>query len=111
MIYIDWIPRLKFELENITDIQVSPHERMLQGRDMTVEELHQAVKDMAKNKTPGYDGLTTEFYLTFWDQLGELLFNALKLSFEQNELFPSAKTGILNLILKPGKDSRFLKKS
>ena len=34
-----------------------------------IGELDNAIKTMARNKSPGPDGLTTEFYQTFWDLL------------------------------------------
>ena len=33
------------------------------------DELICALKNMPKNKSPGNDGLTKEFYETFWDEL------------------------------------------
>ena len=35
-------------------------------KDIEERELYQALNDMNKNKAPGLDGLTVEFYLTFW---------------------------------------------
>ena len=43
------------------------------GRPVTKEELMAAVKRkrMHRNKSPGQDGLTTEFYQTFWAELAD----------------------------------------
>ena len=30
-------------------------------------ELHKSLKSFRKNKSPGLDGITAEFYLYFWD--------------------------------------------
>ena len=35
--------------------------------DLTVEELFKTLKNFQKNKSPGLDGITAEFYLTFWN--------------------------------------------
>ena len=33
------------------------------------------LKTMKLNKSPGLDGLPIEFYITFWNEIGDLLFN------------------------------------
>ena len=37
---------------------------------LTIEECFSALEGMARNKTPGSDGLPAEFYLKFWDVIG-----------------------------------------
>ena len=57
-----------------------------------------------KNKTPGNDGLTIEFYLAFWPFFGRLLVDSLNYAFEFGELSNSQKQAIITLIEKKGKD-------
>jgi len=40
-------------------------------KKLTRSELYQALKTFQNNNTPGNDGLTVEFYLTFWPILGK----------------------------------------
>lgn len=40
-------------------------------RKATLEEVEEAVKDMKRNKAPGPDGYTVEFYQASWHFLGE----------------------------------------
>ena len=40
---------------------------------ITITEYFGVLKSSEKNKTPGNDGLTIEFYLAFWDLVGECL--------------------------------------
>ena len=35
------------------------------------------LKSFSNNKSPVYDGLTNEFYKTFWRELKELLMNSI----------------------------------
>ncbi|GBG86942.1 hypothetical protein CBR_g44395 [Chara braunii] len=42
-------------------------------RPLTLEELTQTLKSMAKGKSPGVDGLTVEFYVANWRVFGPLL--------------------------------------
>ena len=41
---------------------------------------------MQNNKTPGNDGLTKEFYVCFFNELGKLLVETLNFSHENGEL-------------------------
>lgn len=76
--------------------------------ELKIEELDLVVMKMALNKSPGTDGLTTNFYQFFWKDLRTLLFDALKESIEKKELMPSMKQGLITLIPKSGKDKRIL---
>ena len=38
--------------------------------EVTLEECYNALKSMKSNKTPGSDGLTSEFYRYFWNEIG-----------------------------------------
>ena len=51
-----------------------------------------------KNKTPGNDGLTIEFYLAFWPLFGRLLVDSLNYAFEFGELSNSQKQAIITLL-------------
>ena len=55
---------------------------------------------MPKFKTPGADGLSSEFYLCFWDKLVDTLHSAYNLAFSNKKLHISARHGIITLIPK-----------
>ena len=59
---------------------------------------------MASEKTPGSDGLPCEFYKVFWNDLAEILLNALIFSFETGQLSISQRRGFVKLI--PKKDAK-----
>lgn len=40
---------------------------------LSVVECHVALLGMARRKAPGSDGLPMEFYVKFWDIIGEVL--------------------------------------
>ena len=46
--------------------------------DLTEDELLIYLKSMQNNKTPGNDGLTKEFYETFWDEIKYVILKSLK---------------------------------
>ena len=62
-----------------------------------------------KNKSPGNDGLSVEFYLAFWPLFGNLVVDSLNYAFEYGELSNSQKQAVITLIEKKGKDKRLVK--
>ena len=78
----------------------------LEGK-FTKEEIREAVKGMARNKSPGLDGLTTEFYVVFLTKFEDVLLDALNYAFTNTgKLHKSAMRGVITLIPKKGKDIR-----
>jgi hypothetical protein len=49
--------------------QLSPEENNILIAGYSVEEVHEAIKQMESNKSPGPDGFPTEFYQIFWDTI------------------------------------------
>ena len=72
--------------------------------DLTEEELFKTLKSFQKNKSPGMDGITAEFYITFWDQIKTKLFSVYCESFLSGILPISLRTGVITLLEKKGKD-------
>ena len=71
----------------------------------TLEECRETVMNMKHNKSPGIDGLPTEFYQRFWDKLSELFFEMLKEIFQSNEMTFSQRLAVISLIYKKGEKS------
>ena len=72
-------------------------------------ELKNALKDSKLNKSPGCDGLSTEFFVIFFTKINEVLLEAINFSYEKGELFGSALRGVITLIPKKSRDTRILK--
>ena len=75
---------------------------------LTKEECHASLKEFSRGKSPGTDGLTAEFYLTFWELLEQELVDSLIYTFEISELSISQKRGIITFIPKKDKNKVFL---
>ena len=69
---------------------------------LTVEECREALNGMDTGKSPGIDGLTTDFYITFWAILGSDLVEVLSYSFQHGQLSVSQRRGLLSLFFKTG---------
>ena len=78
-------------------------------RDISVEELTNALKGMNKNKSPGIDGLTVEFYVKFWDILKHLFHKVVINIKDEEQLSRSMKKGVISLFYKKKGDKTDLK--
>ena len=76
---------------------------------ITEAECLSAIKAFQRNKTPGTDGLTAEFYLCFWKEISCPLIDCLNHGARQGELSISQRQGIFSLIPKKDKDLLSLK--
>ena len=64
---------------------------------ISANEAHAALLDMAKGKSSGSDGLPMEFYVAFWDLLGEDLVNVFNASLEAG-LLPFSQRVFLSVV-------------
>ena len=69
-------------------------------------ECFKSLQSFHKNKSPGNDGLTVEFYIAFWESLGEFLVESLNCSYYRGELSNSQKQAVITLLEKKDKDKR-----
>ena len=88
------IPKLSYGMRNSCE-----------GR-LSVKECFDCLQSFENNKLPGNDGLTVEFYKTFWNAIGNLLVDSLNYSYDCGELSNTQKQAVITLIEKKGKDKR-----
>ena len=69
---------------------------------LSLEELETAVGQLGKDKTPGLDGLSGEFYQTFWHILKNDLLSVLNYSFLTGGLPRSFRRAVITLLPKKG---------
>lgn len=75
------------------------------GREISTLEIRAVIKEMARNKTPGVDGLPVEFYLSYADLLVPQLQILYKEAWETGKLPSTTREAIIIPILKTGGDS------
>ena len=73
--------QIQTDIINALEFSLTYYEREIYKGLFTLDELSAALKGLQIGKTPGSVGLSTEFYLCFWVDLGELLLSALNESF------------------------------
>ena len=74
------------------------------AENIDIDEMYKALQGMRKNKAPGLDGLTVQFYLTFWTEISPILLQCIQFVQEQKCLSPSQCRGIVKLIPKKDKN-------
>ena len=69
--------------EGLNIPQLNVEEQEFLEKDLTLEELKDALASFADKKSPGEDGFTKEFYQTFFDLIGKGLLNSYNDSFHK----------------------------
>ena len=102
-------PNVRFHCTIEKVPQLSEVSKVAMDSEIMLEELKASLKQCKRGVSLGTDGLTYEFYIMFFQDLGDMLLDAIKYCFARKRLFRSARQGIINTIPKKNKDGRFLK--
>ena len=97
---------LDYFLENPEIPRLTAEDAHICEGKFTVDECFKSLQLFENNKSPGEDGLTVEFYKTFWNTVGNLMVESLNYSYDNGELSSSQKRAIITLIEKKDKDRR-----
>jgi hypothetical protein len=92
---------------NVTNI-LSSYQKQKCDRPLSILEFDSVIEKLKLDKSPGNDGLTSNFYKVFWPNLREMYFDMVKESIEEGELPTSLKKAIVALLFKKG-DQQLLK--
>ena len=97
-------------LNDLTEVPTLSEElRSICEGDLTYNECFSVLQSFEKNKTPGNDGLTIEFYIAFWPLIGKYLVDCINYTYQFGELSNTQKQAIITLIEKKGRDKRLIK--
>ena len=72
------------------------------NREIRTDELSAALKKMKNNKTPGPDGIITEFYKCYWSVIKDDLMRVFQASYIDSELSYSQYLALIVLLYKKG---------
>ena len=98
-----------FTLKNSSNKMVSEEIKAMQDEPFSYDEIAKAVKGLKNDKVPGMDGLPIDIYKCYWKKIAPWFIDMLNAVFEEKKMRDSMLLGIINLIPKPQKDTRFLK--
>ena len=84
---------------------VKPEENENLTKPITMQEIAEFIKTLSPHKAPGITGLTSAFYITFWDKIKHLVLNATNSILLETKKLPNRQNiGIITLIPKQDKD-------
>ena len=86
--------------QNCTPPTLDEEDRDLCEGQITEKETTEALKAMKNGSSPGCDGLTTEFYKTFWQHIKEIVIESFEHPFEVGHVSQTQKRDIITLIHK-----------
>ncbi len=69
-------------------------------KELTLKEIRDAITAMPKGKTPGCDGIPTEFFQEFMDEISPTLLQAFSTMLRNRETFEMINKGLITLIPK-----------
>ena len=76
--------------------------------NLTEKEIYNSLISFKNNKSPGNEGLTKEFYYTFWGDIKNTFMKSLKESKKLKHFCASQRQAIIKLLEKPNKDKRYI---
>ena len=93
-------------LEKFNLPKLNQEEIEIMNNPITRAEIEAVIKNLPKNKSPGSDGFTGEFYQIFREELTPILLKLFQKTAEEGTFPNSFWEAIITLIPKPDKDNR-----
>ena len=96
-----------FHISNFT--RIAPENRLNAAnikaleQEITFEEVTDALLHMKEKASPGFDGLTVSFYHSFWDLVGNFVFNSIKHAETRKSFTKDQCRGIIKMLPKKNK--------
>ena len=96
-------------LDNIELPFLTPAQNEQLRKPLSITEIEYALKNSKNGKSPGNDGLTREFYVVFWKNIGNVVFESYLEGKQKGFLSISQRQAVIKLLEKRGKDKRYIK--
>ena len=96
-------------MDSLTILKLNDDMSKICDGQLTYSECFKVLSTFENNEAPGNEGLSKEFFLFFWPEIGNLLVDSLNYSYDHGELSQSQKEAVITLIQKKDKDRRLMK--
>lgn len=99
-----------FDFDSISCASISPAQASILEAPVTNEVILSTLKFMKKNKAPGPDGFTVEFFLAAWEIVGDTFCNAIKHFFatsSRHKSFNATNIALVPKVLTPSSMTHF----
>lgn len=97
------LDKAKKFFEHLNLPKLSEEDMRYLERPITLEEVNKTIQSLPSGKTPGIDGIPSEFYKRFAEDLGPEMLKTFSSAIDMGQLPPSMTESIITLILKKGK--------
>ena len=87
-------------LENFNLPKLSNAEKEECEKELTIDDLKEALLSMEGGESPGNDGLNKEWYVFFWEAIKEPFFESIMDAKERNFLSTSQRQAVIKLLRK-----------
>ena len=102
------IPDARDFLERLNLPKISEDHRNMCEQNITKDDLFESFSSMQGGKSPGNDGFEKEFYLAFWDSIGDQHFASINKSKIDGCLSASQVQSMIKLIPKKDRDKKYV---
>ena len=88
------------EILSKMDAKISEAEKLVCDQEIVISDIENAVSEMKSNKSPGCDGLTSDFYKSFIVVLAPILLDLFRAMEKEQKVPESMTMGIITLVYK-----------
>ena len=96
-------PNIKCNINVKPERKLTELQKIEMDKEVTLDEVQQTIKQMARGKSPGTSGFSIDIFIVFWIKLKEHFMEMFKYILETGYMNRTALTGIITLIPKKRK--------
>ena len=100
---------MKKKFTSVISKMIIKETKSMLDKDITLSDMHEALQNMKNNKSPGPDGIISEFYKIYWIQLREEILKIFKNGYDTGELSYTQYLALIILLYKKGGQGRHSK--
>ena len=100
---------LSQEIPGISEKKLNDQVKNELDEAVTMQEIQETIKTMARNKSPGISGFSIDLYIIFWNRLKQPFLEMIQQIYQQKMLHELTREGIITLLPKSDRDLNYVK--